>query len=161
MVYSWIMLWWSPYSINSIFLPWNRLYSMKCMPSIRMSHCEKVMFMWLKWILISLPWEDRIHVDNASFEGSFSWDVHVTSVSNGESYRDEVHIHVNSVCYNESYRDEVHIPWNFGGYILSLSSFVMAGHFMLVSKDGKSSNVPTTEHATIKNHTVNIRALRL
>jgi hypothetical protein len=32
----------------------------------------------------------------------------------------------------------------------------MAGHFILVSKDGKSSNVPTTEHATMKNHTIKI-----
>ena len=86
MVYSWIMLWCSPYSRNYIFLPGNRLYSMKCMLGIRVSHCEKIMFMWLQWILVSLPWKDCVHLNYVNFEGSFSWDVHVTSVSNDESY---------------------------------------------------------------------------
>ena len=86
MLYSWIMLWCSPYSRNYIFLPGNRLYSMKCMLGIRVSHCEKIMFMWLQWILVSLPWKDCVHLNYVNFEGSFSWDVHVTSVCNDESY---------------------------------------------------------------------------
>jgi hypothetical protein len=56
------------------------------MLGIRVSHCEKIMFMWLQWILVSLPWKDCVHLNYVNFEGSFSWDVHVTSVSNDESY---------------------------------------------------------------------------
>ena len=122
------------------------------------SYREKSICMWTLWAMVSLTeWSPY------SCELCELWwvlpkevHIHVNSAGYGESYRDEFHIPWNLGSYGESYRDEVHIPWNFGGYILSLFSCVMAGHFILVSKDGKSSNVPTTEHATMKNHTIKI-----